>query len=131
MKFRLAGSEKPIIMVETEVNGKGPFSFAVDTGASMTVISEHLAETLDISKKTATPKKGQCCGGEIGTAVTTVESLQVGSVEAKDINVALVDLTAISKAVGMDLEGIIGYNFMKDYSVIIDYPQQEISFKKT
>ena len=27
--------------------------------------------------------------------------------------------------------GIIGYNFMKDYKVIIDHPKHEIFFEKT
>jgi len=31
----------------------------------------------------------------------------------------------------VELGGIIAYNFMKDYKVIIDYPKQEIFFEKT
>ena len=130
MKFRLADLDKPIIIVKAKVNGKGPFNFAVDTGASVTVISRQTAEKLAISENPSTPKKGHCCGGEIDMSPITVESVQVGDVEAKNIPAALMDLSTISKCVGTDLEGIIGHSFMKDYRVVIDYPNNVISFEK-
>jgi len=130
MKFRLAGSDKPIILVDAKVNGKGPFNFAVDTGASGTVISKQTAEALGVSQNEATPKKGHCCGGEMDASLVTVKSVEVGDIKVRDIQVAIMDLSAISKAVGTNLEGIIGYNFMKDYQVIIDYPNNRISFEK-
>ncbi len=130
MRFRLAGSDKPIILVEAKVNDKGPFNFAVDTGASVTVISNQTAKRMSISGNPSTSKKGHGCFGEIDTSLVTVESVKVGDTEVKDIQVALMDLSTISKACGMDLEGIIGHSFMKDYRVIIDYPRQEISFEK-
>lgn len=130
MKFRLAGSDKPIILVDAKVNGKGLFNFAVDTGASGTVISKQTAEKLGVSENGATSKKGHCCSGEIDASLVAVESVEVGDTKVRDIQVAIVDLSAISKAVGANLEGIIGYNFMKDYRVVIDYPNSAISFEK-
>ena len=112
------------------VNGKGPFNFAVDTGASVTVISKQTAEKLGISENPSTQKKGHCCGGEVDMSPTTAESVQVGDIEVKDIQIALMDLTTISKCVGTDLEGIIGNSFMKHYRVVIDYPNNTISFEK-
>ena len=40
------------------------------------------------------------------------------------------DLTSISKAVGTERAGIIEYNFMGKYRVVIDYPHQKILFEK-
>jgi len=56
----------------------------------------------------------------VAARVVTVSSIAVGDVEARDIEVALVDLTHLSKS----WDGIIGNNFMKDYKVTIDYPKQ-------
>lgn len=50
----------------------------------------------------------------------------VGGVEARDIEVAVVDLAHLPKA----WDGIIGNNFMKDYKVIIDYPRQKYHSRK-
>lgn len=130
MRFRLVGTDKPIIMVEAKVNGRGPFNFAVDTGASVTVISKHTAEKLGLAENPSTPKKGHCCSGELDMSLLTTNSVLVGDVEVKDIPVALMDLSTISKCVGMDIEGIIGYSFMKDFRVVIDYPNNTISFEK-
>jgi len=57
--------------------------------------------------------------------------MKVDDVEAKDIKVGILDLSNMSKCGCMgDFGGIIGYNFVKDYRVLIDYPKQEIFFKK-
>jgi clan AA aspartic protease (TIGR02281 family) len=131
MKFNLAAADKPIIIVKAEVNGSGPFDFAVDTGACLTAISEQTARKLGISDKTSTSKECHSCCGDIKASEVIVESVRVGTAEAREIHVTVMDLSAISKAMGAELEGIVGYNFMKDYRVLIDYRRQEISFEKT
>jgi len=40
------------------------------------------------------------------------------------------DLSSFSKMLKIELAGIIGYSFMKDYKVLIDYPNAQISFQK-
>jgi clan AA aspartic protease (TIGR02281 family) len=131
MKFSLVGSDKPIIIVKVKVNGEGPLDFAVDTGASATVVSKQLAQKLGISDTGEALKKGRCCCGEIDAAMASVKSVKVGDTEVRDIQVALMDLSSFSKMLKIDLAGIIGYNFMKDYKVLIDYPNTQIFFQKT
>ncbi|MGB8322898.1 MAG: hypothetical protein WCE52_08050 [Candidatus Acidiferrum sp.] len=36
--FRLAGSKQALILVPVFVDGRGPYSFVVDTGATTTVV---------------------------------------------------------------------------------------------
>jgi clan AA aspartic protease (TIGR02281 family) len=130
MKFNLVGSDKPIIIVKAKVNGKGPFDFAVDTGASVTALSKQLAQKLEISEAGGTLKKGHSYYGEIDAATVNVRSVEVGDTEVKDVQVALVDLSSFSEMLKIDLAGIIGYSFMKDYRVLIDYPNAQIFFQK-
>jgi clan AA aspartic protease (TIGR02281 family) len=130
MKFNLVGSDKPIIIVKAKVNGKGPFDFAVDTGASVTALSKQLAQKLEISEAGGTLKKGRSYYGEIDAATVNVRSVEVGDTEVKDVQVALVDLSSFSEMLKIDLAGIIGYSFMKDYRVLIDYPNTQIFFQK-
>lgn len=129
-KFRIE-SGKPIITVDTIVNGKGPFNFVVDTGASHTVISNQTAEKLGLNENSpgccgSAGRSAQGAGGPVAARTTAVESIRVGDVEVNNIEVALIDLMSLSK----DWDGIIGYTFMKNYRVIIDYPKQQISFEK-
>jgi predicted aspartyl protease len=130
MKFNLVGSDKPIIIVKVKVNGKGPFDFAVDTGASVTAVSKQLAQKLGISETEDSLKKGHSCCGEIDVAMANAESVKLDDTEVRDIQVALVDLSSFSEMLKIDLAGIIGYSFMKDYKVLIDYPDAQISFQK-
>ncbi len=132
-RFRISESGKRIITVDAMVNEKGPFNFVVDTGASHTVISNQIAEKLGLQTDPpeccgpATGRSAQGAGGPVAARATTVASVEVGDVKVKNIEVALIDLTSLDKS----WDGIIGYTFMKDYKVIIDYPRREISFEKT
>ena len=130
-KFYIANPERPIITVKGTINGKGPFNFIFDTGASMTVIEKQTAEKLGLSDKALATRNALGAGGALVATTLTVESIKVDNVEAKDIQVGVLDLSNVSKCgcIG-DFGGIIGYNFVKDYRVLIDYPKQEIFFKK-
>jgi len=131
------GPEKPLITVETMVNGKGPFNFVVDTGASHSAIANQTAQKIGISLQetgcceSTRGRNAQGAGGAVAARTTTVDSIRVGDTEVKDVEVAIIDLTSLSTALQQTLDGIIGKNFMKDYRVIIDYPKQEIYFEKS
>jgi len=126
----LAGKDKPIIMVKARVNRKGPYNFAVDTGAAVTVLSKQTAQKLGVLKNPSTPKEGYGCCGPVDLSMTKVESVEVDNVEVRNIPVAIMDLSPISKCVKTSIAGIIGFSFMKDYKVIIDYPNRQLSFEK-
>ncbi|UCE28938.1 MAG: clan AA aspartic protease [Candidatus Bathyarchaeota archaeon] len=130
-KFYIANPERPIITIKGTINQIGPFNFIFDTGSSMTVIEKQTAEKLGLSDKTLATRNALGAGGALVATTRTVESIKVDDVEAKDIQVGIMDLSNVSKCgcIG-DLGGIIGYNFVKDYRVLIDYPKQEIFFKK-
>jgi hypothetical protein len=130
------GPEKPLITVETMVNGESPFSFIVDTGASHSVVSTHTAEKLGLVEESScceplSGRSAQGAGGAAAARTTTVESLRVDDTESRNIEVAIVDLTNLSRTLQQTLDGITGRNFMQNYKAIIDYPKQEISFEKT
>jgi len=133
MKFRLANKSKPIIVIKAKVNEGEPLDFVLDTGASTTVLSTQTAKKLGINIKTL-PKEKECCGcsgKKMHTRLASVKSIRIGNIEAKDVEVAIMNLTNISKAVGTKLAGIIGYTFMKNYRVVVDYPNENISFTKS
>lgn len=126
------GSRKvPFIVVEVMVNCRGPFSFLVDTGASITTITKHISEAPGLYQK-AWGQRRALSGSFAGVVMTLAkaESIQVGDARAKDIDVGLHDLTPLPNVMGTPVDGVIGYNFMKDYRVVINYPQQEVSFER-
>ncbi|UCH30934.1 MAG: clan AA aspartic protease [Candidatus Bathyarchaeota archaeon] len=108
----------------------GPFNFIFDTGASMTVIEKKTAVKLGLCGKASTTREAHGAGGTLSSSMTTVKSMKVGDVEARDLQVGILDLSNLTKCGCIEeFAGIIGYNFVKDYRVIIDYPKQEIHFE--
>lgn len=97
----------------------------------MTVIEKQTAEKLGLSDKALGTRDALGAGGAIASSILTVESIKVDNVEAKDIKVGVMDLSNLSKCGCIEeFGGIIGYNFVKDYRILIDYPKQEIFFRK-
>ncbi|MDH5483006.1 MAG: retroviral-like aspartic protease family protein [Candidatus Bathyarchaeota archaeon] len=129
-KFRLV-SKANFIVVETELNGKGPFNFLVDTGATKTVMTEQIGQTFGLHGNICGEKKA-LSGFFAGTTMvlSKVKSIQVGKAKSSDVEVGVQDLQLLCDAVGAPLDGVLGYTFMKDYRVTINYPKREMSFEK-
>src|SRR5438270_9928810 len=118
-EFRLAGGAQPLILLPVSVNERGPFDFILDTGAGTSLISSELASELQVKKLGS--KEGQGAAGKISVSLATVESLAVGDMQLKNVDVGIVDLGQIGAAVGVKIDGDIGYNFLKSFRVSLDY----------
>jgi predicted aspartyl protease len=127
--FTLAKPDKPLILLDTMVNEKGPFRFVLDTGAGGTIITPALAKKLNIvPDKPDKESKATGAGGDVQVRAGSVKSLAIGKTRRERLDVAIMDLAGISKAVGTDLDGILGYNFLKQYRVTIDYRGRTVTF---
>ncbi|HKQ57032.1 MAG TPA: aspartyl protease family protein [Candidatus Eisenbacteria bacterium] len=119
--FKLAGPVKPLVLVPAFVNGRGPHTFVVDTGASATVISPRLADALQIAS--TAPETMTGAGGVMQATVGRATSLVVGGAVLTDLSVVIADfLDDLSRTVGTTLDGIVGYNFLRNFRVTLDYP---------
>ncbi|MBI3459690.1 retropepsin-like domain-containing protein [Candidatus Acetothermia bacterium] len=129
IKFKLAGPAKPLILVPTYVNDQGPYQFAVDTGASTTVISPEFAQSLGIQTVEAPAMTGG--GGKVRASRGNVESLAVGMTQLEKVAVVVSDfLVSLSGIVGAKLDGVVGYNYLKNFTVTIDYPRETLTLQK-
>ncbi|MDQ2824334.1 MAG: retroviral-like aspartic protease family protein [Verrucomicrobiota bacterium] len=124
--MRLASPAKPLILVDVHANGRGPFQFAIDTGTSTTAITPELAKQLGVA---STPiGAGTTAGAHVDVTAGTLKSFQVGGVKIDNMTVVVADFfTMLSNAVGVKLDGIVGYNFLRNYQVVIDYPSEMLS----
>jgi predicted aspartyl protease len=123
--FKLASSSKPLILVPAMVNGQGPFQFALDTGASRTMLSSRLAEKLAIV--TTGDRSVTGGGGQIKILAGKLNSLAVGNSAVRDHVIGAGEfLIMLSKAIGAELDGILGYNFLNQFQVTINYPSSTL-----
>lgn len=117
------------IYLQVQVNGRGPFRFAVDTGASgIGRADTRLATTLDL------PLHGQATtsDGVSSARVQTVriDSLALGAVVRRDVEVITRDYNAHNPPEAAFM-GILGRGFFDDGLLVIDYPRRMLSFSRT
>ena len=120
---QLASSSYPVLMVKARVNGRGPFTFFVDTGATVTIINASLARRLHL-QPLPVGVQGIGAGGSFSTQAS-VAAIDVGAAHQSRVVVATYDLTQINAAVG-PTDGGLGYDFLKHYRVTIDYPNRRL-----
>ena len=108
------------IVVETRVNGHGPFRFVIDTGASISVVYEDAREEAAIEP---TPGIQVHVFGMTGSGlfpVARVAEIGVGDERWKNARVAI--LPHIVPSAGR-IDGILGVDFLSRYAVL--YSQEE------
>ena len=110
-------------IVEVEVNGLGPLRFILDTGASMTVITPAAAKAAGV-KPTGQKPTAVGAGGQSPARLAKLKSFRVGTHAARNLEVVLLNLSHVEKPLGIQLDGIIGYNFLRNCVLTIDYPHR-------
>jgi predicted aspartyl protease len=124
--IRLADPAKPLILIDTYANGRGPFQFAIDTGTSTTAIAPQIANQLGLDKSPV--GAGTTGGAPVNFTAGTLKSFQVGGAKIDNMAVVVADFFAmLSAAVGANLDGIVGHNFLRNYKVVIDYPGETLT----
>ena len=115
------------IVVQVKIDGKGPFNMLIDTDTDPSAIDAATAQTLGIS----VGSKGEIANGggtEKNTVYPTRFTVDLGGVTAKDVAAATIDLTKISKRIERPIHGVLGFSFLKDRIIQIDYPNSKLRF---
>lgn len=119
--------EKNQILLSVKIGGKGPYTMLLDSGVIPSVIDEGLARELGLELDTE--NAGNAAGrgtGNLRVIPTTIKSLSIGYEQFGDIAAVTIDLSGLSKPLGRELHGILGYSLLKDRIVRIDYAGRTI-----
>ncbi|MEE8119323.1 MAG: retropepsin-like aspartic protease [Gammaproteobacteria bacterium] len=107
-----------LVVLQVLINGHAK-AFVLDTGAAITVLTEKTANALSLKKVKECKARG--AGGEVDMNMVNVTSLSVGTASYSNFVGAVVDLAAICKKIGEEIDGILGIDFISRYKVTIDY----------
>jgi predicted aspartyl protease len=115
------------VYVPASVNGSRSLWFLLDTGAGVpvTLIDDKVAASIRL--RTHATRKAAAIGGSVKLALTMPANLTVGSATIKDAVFAELPLRQQQEAEGHEIDGILGYDFFRRYTVDIDYPQHSIA----
>src|SRR3989440_10919512 len=107
-----------LIFTEVMINGRGPYNFAIDTGATQTVVSEKLAGTMGLQPITSTVVYGIGGAGKVDTKLYGVKELAVGDVKIKTLPVGTFNDPVVSQLA----DGILGTAVLSDFILNVNYP---------
>jgi hypothetical protein len=118
-----------LIFTSVMINGKGPYDFAIDTGASQAVLSEKLAADLGLKPLTSTVMHGVGGGGKIDTKLYSVDEISIGDVKIRKVPVGTFNDPLVTQLA----DGILGTALLSDFILTVNYPasQMELSRKRT
>lgn len=114
------------LLVDTWINSAGPFTFAIDTGAGVTIISPRVAREADVSVRSG---PGPSIAGLSGVIVSandaTVQSIAIG--DPQNQLPAKYDVI-VSAGLPNDLDGLLDpSDAFGKFGYAIDIPRHELS----
>ncbi len=118
--------------VDVLVEGRGPYRFLVDTGATATAISTRVASRLPPRRHGGTVS----VRGAHGTVTDShlllnIDKLEIDGCAFVDLGAVVIDLDPVSDMMGRRLDGILGYPLFRDCVLTIDYPGRRIELSAT
>jgi predicted aspartyl protease len=111
-----------LIFASLKIDGKGPYEFAIDTGATQTVLSEKLAQEIGLTPITSTVVYGIGGAGKVETKLYKVKELSIGDVKVNNVPVGTFNDPLISQLA----DGILGSSIFSDFIITVNYPAGQL-----
>ncbi len=109
------------VMTQVMVNGKGPFRFVIDTGASRSTLAPHLAKSLGLTQS----GRNVMLNGVTGAAeVSTVpvDSIEIGELKFENQNLPVIFTSIMGNA-----DGILGVAGFADQRIDVDFKKDRVT----
>lgn len=108
-----------------------PLNFIIDTGATVTVMSERLAA---LEEAQAFIKQGRMrVFGAAGVAedvkMALLPKLAIGTYSREKVDAAVLDLEPVNETAGFLQSGILGGNFLRHYRLVFDFERAIVRFE--
>jgi clan AA aspartic protease (TIGR02281 family) len=112
------------VIIDATLNRRLTVPLLLDTGADFTVLTAPVAKDLRLSAAAhLSTQEFQTAGGAVRLPITTVQSLRVGTAEARDVEVAI-DLD------GHVPIGLLGMTFLRHFKVTVDHQRRQVTFER-
>lgn len=107
------------VFLNVKINGQGPFTFLLDSGAAKTIIAKSLADRLHIT--TSGPIAMRGIGGFGSVSMGEIDSLSLGKLVLHIQRTMITDLSKFHSFDAGPLEGILGYDFFVRFPMTLDF----------
>lgn len=109
------------VMTHVMVNGKGPFRFVIDTGASRSTLAPHLAKALGLTHSVG---RNVILNGVTGAAevpTVAVDSIEIGALKFEQQNLPVIFTSIMGNA-----DGILGVAGFHDQRIDVDFKRDRV-----
>ena len=108
-----------------------PLNFIIDTGATVTVVSEKTAAREEVQRfiKQGTMRVFGAAGVAEDVKIASIPRLAIGSYSRERIDAAVLDLEPVNETAGFLQSGILGGNFLRHYRVIFYFEKGLVRFE--
>ena len=108
------------VMTHVKINGKGPFRFVIDTGASRSTLAPHLARALNLQQS----GRNVMLNGVTGAAevpTVAVDSIEIGALKLVQQNLPVIFTSIMGNA-----DGILGVAGFNDQRIDVDFKRDRV-----
>jgi len=113
-------------VVEVTINGKGPYAFILDTGASVTVVDAALSQELQLP---AAGVHANSMGDGPAPQTVNIGELRLGEASLRGLLAAAMPLGGFFREQNAP-RGVLSASVLPGYLVTLDYPGKRISLEK-
>ena len=100
--------------------------WVLDTGAAISVLNRAFAEELGLDLEGEL--KGAGAGGTVEASFTTVPPYGIKGIEFQSQTVAVIDMDELIRRLGVDIVGILGFDFLSRFVTKVDFANEMLSF---
>jgi clan AA aspartic protease (TIGR02281 family) len=112
------------VVVDVLLNRRLTVPMLLDTGADFTVLTMQMARELRLSSLDHLPtQEFKTAGGSVKLPIAIVQSLRVGTAEARDVDVAI-DID------GHMPIGLLGMTFLRHFKVTVDHHRGQVMLER-
>ena len=112
-------------VVHVKIKGKS-FRFALDTGAAVNLFAAGAAKRMQLDLRSETPKTIYGAGGSETLVAASVAEFSLARQPAQELNGYVADLSHLHRDFDLPIDGILGYEFLKQYHFTIDYRRRQL-----
>lgn len=112
-------SERGHVFLQARVNNSEPLWFVLDSGSGDTVLNQRLIQKLNLKIEAEGEVEG--AGGEQAAVLTSGVTLDINGVRLARQEIPALDFAALEKSIGREINGMLGYDFMRRFVVEVDY----------
>ncbi|HEX6637297.1 MAG TPA: aspartyl protease family protein [Steroidobacteraceae bacterium] len=109
------------VMTTVKINGKGPFRFVIDTGASRSTLAPHLAHALGLKQSVGRNVMLNGVTGAAEVPTVAVDSIEIGALRFENQNLPVIFTSIMGNA-----DGILGVAGFHDQRIDVDFKRDRV-----